>query len=61
LFFVGCASNESASSSGEAAPATGEASGGQDGVGEKTAYDGNTGSGLLMERYTSGRIEGYRE
>lgn len=29
-----------------------------DGVGEKTAYDGATGSGLLMERYKSGRIEG---
>ena len=31
------------------------------GSGEKTAYDGATGSGLLMERYKTGRIEGYRE
>ena len=27
----------------------------------KTAYEGNTGPGLLMERYKSGSIEGYRK
>lgn len=27
----------------------------------KTAYEGSTGTGLLMERYKSGQIEGYRE
>ncbi|WP_269523151.1 hypothetical protein [Coraliomargarita parva] len=27
---------------------------------EKTSYEGSTGSGLLMERYKDGRIEGYQ-
>jgi hypothetical protein len=63
LFFTGCASNETSSTStatptgGEAAPATAA----NDGAGEKTAYEGATGSGLLMERYKSGRIEGFRD
>ena len=61
LFFTGCASNETAATSEEAAPETGSASMGDEGSGEKTAYEGSTGSGLLMERYKSGRIEGYRE
>jgi hypothetical protein len=30
-------------------------------MGTKTAYDGATGSGLLMERYKAGQIEGYRD
>ena len=57
LFFAGCASKETASTEApaEAAPATGKS------VQAKTAYEGSTGSGLLMERYKSGSIEGYRE
>jgi len=58
--FTGCASNESASTSEEAAPVTGTAAS-DAGSGEKTAYEGSTGSGLLMERYKTGRIEGYRD
>lgn len=58
LFLGGCASKEAAPTSTEvsspAAPATG------DSVQSKTAYEGSTGSGLLMERYKSGSIEGYR-
>lgn len=61
LFFTGCASNETASTPEEAAPMTGSATMGNEGSGEKTAYEGSTGSGLLMERYKSGRIEGYRD
>lgn len=55
LLFAGCASKETASSEpAEVAAPTGEA------VQAKTAYEGSTGSGLLMERYKSGNIEGYR-
>ncbi|MGJ8650593.1 MAG: hypothetical protein ACSHX4_09560 [Opitutaceae bacterium] len=56
LFFAGCASNKTATSepAPQAAP-TGEA------ATAKTAYEGSTGSGLLMERYKSGSIEGYRD
>ncbi|MGZ0655867.1 hypothetical protein ACWPKO_10535 [Coraliomargarita sp. W4R53] len=61
LFFSGCASKETASTTEEAAPATGSATMGNDGAGQKTAYEGSTGSGLLMERYKSGDIEGYRK
>ncbi len=61
LFITGCASNETASTTEEAAPATGSAAASNDAAGEKTAYEGSTGSGLLMERYKSGRIEGYRD
>jgi PBP1b-binding outer membrane lipoprotein LpoB len=65
LFFAGCASKETASTSEEAGAATGAAAGnstaGDQGAGEKTAFDGSTGSGLLMERYKSGQIEGFRE
>jgi hypothetical protein len=60
LFFTGCASNEATSTNEEAAPATGSATMGNEGAGQKTAYEGSTGSGLLMERYKSGNIEGYR-
>lgn len=60
FFFAGCASNESASTTEEAAPATG-ATASDAGAGAKTAYEGSTGSGLLMERYKAGSIEGYRE
>ena len=61
IFFTGCATNENASTAEEAAPETGSATMDNEGAGEKTAYEGSTGSGLLMERYKSGRIEGYRE
>ena len=61
LFFSGCASNKTTSTSEEAAPATGSAADTEEGVLEKTAYEGSTGSGLLMERYKSGRIEGFRD
>lgn len=58
LIFVGCASNgDSKSASSAEAPAE-ETS---DTMGEKTAYEGSTGSGLLMERYKTGQIEGFRE
>ena len=61
LFFTGCASNENASASEEVAPATGTETMEADGAGQKTAYEGSTGSGLLMERYKAGSIEGYRD
>lgn len=61
LFFTGCASNESASTTEEVAPETGASTMGNEGSStNKTAYEGSTGSGLLMERYKSGQIEGYR-
>jgi len=60
LFFTGCASTETATTE-EAAPEAGTATVGNDGSGEKTAFEGSTGSGLLMERYKSGRIEGFRD
>lgn len=62
LFFAGCASNGS-SSANEEAPSTGEATATDTDAdaGAKTAYEGSTGSGLLMERYKAGSIEGYRE
>lgn len=59
LFLLGCAtsggsepvaSDESAAMEGSADVPTG-----------KTAYEGATGAGLLMERYKSGQIEGYRD
>jgi uncharacterized lipoprotein YajG len=59
LFFAGCASKEIATTESpeQVAPATGNSG---SSVGTRTAYDGNTGSGLLMERYKSGNIEGFR-
>ena len=67
LFFAGCASKETASTTEEAAPMTGSANAGaaagatDSGAHAKTAYEGSTGSGLLMERYKAGSIEGYRD
>lgn len=59
LFFLGCASSGgSKSASGEEAAATEDDSGA---IEAKTAYEGSTGTGLLMERYKSGQIEGYRD
>lgn len=60
LFFAGCASKETASTEAPA-ETTAPAMGNDSSAGAKTAYDGNTGSGLLMERYKSGSIEGYRK
>jgi len=67
LFFLGCATSETTSMQDESATAVGDSeSGALDGSNEsgaraKTAYEGSTGSGLLMERYKSGNISGYRE
>ena len=59
LLVFGCASSRDTDPVGEApTPAPKESSGA---MGTKTAYDGTTGSGLLMERYKAGQIEGYRE
>ena len=58
LIFTGCASNKTVST--ESAPAQ-EAPAATTGATAKTAYEGSTGSGLLMERYKTGAIEGYRE
>ena len=60
FFFVGCASQESASSQGEPATGTGSSDMSEERSTAKTAYEGSTGSGLLMERYKSGAIEGFR-
>lgn len=59
LFFLGCAtSGGSESVAGDEAAPSEESSGGMT---DKTAYEGSTGTGLLMERYKSGQIQGYRE
>lgn len=72
LFILGCASSRGGDTASTEAPAvvntsskdtttsttttttTSTATG-------KTAYEGSTGSGLLMERYKSGEIKGLRE
>jgi len=60
FIFAGCASDGGAeTATSEEATSTGDSS--YDGAGAKTAYEGSTGSGLLMERYKSGQIEGFRE
>jgi PBP1b-binding outer membrane lipoprotein LpoB len=60
IFFTGCASNTT-STSEEVAPETGAATMDSQAAPAKTAYEGSTGSGLLMERYKAGSIEGYRD
>ena len=61
LIIAGCAgsggSSESTSSSAEAS-SVGNDEAMSEQTGAKTAYDGSTGSGLLMERYKSGSIQG---
>ncbi len=61
LIIAGCAgsggSSESSSSSAEAS-SVGNDEAMSEQTGAKTAYDGSTGSGLLMERYKSGSIQG---
>ncbi|PXA04296.1 hypothetical protein DDZ13_07115 [Coraliomargarita sinensis] len=59
LFVLGCASSGGTESAGSEEPASAEDSSGS--MSNKTAYEGSTGSGLLMERYKSGQIEGYRD
>lgn len=59
-FAAGCAGGSSSGSSSEGS-SMGNESSAKTGSGEKTAYDGATGSGLLMERYKSGRIEGLND
>lgn len=59
LLFFGCASKDGSDATAtEEGPAAEETS---SSMGAKTAYEGSTGSGLLMERYKAGQIEGYRE
>jgi hypothetical protein len=60
FFFSGCATQDSESTQGETAPATGGPSQNESEVTAKTAYEGATGPGLLMERYKSGQIEGFK-
>jgi len=65
MFLAGCASSPSSSSSPSASGPEEAASMGSDEASTssssaKTAYDGSTGSGLLMERYKQGQIGGYR-
>lgn len=58
FFFIGFAST-----GGDESPATDGAAVEESSVGStgaKIAYDGSTGSGLLMERYKAGQIDGYR-
>lgn len=57
LFFIGCASSGGSEAASNEEPAAEDATGS---TGAKTAYEGSTGSGLLMERYKSGQIEGFR-
>jgi PBP1b-binding outer membrane lipoprotein LpoB len=61
LIFSGCASSggSETAASEEAAPMGDSAY--TDASDTKTAYDGSTGSGLLMERYKTGAIEGFRD
>ena len=62
LVFSGCATSGNSQNSSQ--PGSSEAASAQDTaepVDTKTAYEGSTGSGLLMERYKSGQIEGYRD
>lgn len=62
FIFAGCASTKKESSEAATSPATStessEASSSMNT--RKTSYDGSTGPGLLMERYKTGNIEGYR-
>jgi len=61
LFTFGCATSETASTAQEEAPTAGDSAASDTAPRAKTAYEGSTGSGLLMERYKSGNIDGYRD
>lgn len=59
LFILGCASSGgSESADSEEAAAMEDSAGTKD---TRTAYEGSTGSGLLMERYKVGQIKGYSD
>ncbi|NBB79331.1 MAG: hypothetical protein GVY36_07795 [Verrucomicrobia bacterium] len=58
LFVFGCATSETASTTDEAAPTAVTSADPETGPRAKTAYEGSTGSGLLMERYKTGEISG---
>ncbi|MFU8848558.1 MAG: hypothetical protein ACNA77_07560 [Opitutales bacterium] len=57
LFILGCASKNTSETASDPASETG-ASKSEQGV--RTAYEGQTGPKLLMERYQTGDIEGLR-
>lgn len=59
FFFAGCASSGTGKSGESAAAEEAPVFEGSS-TGAKTAYEGSTGSGLLMVRYKAGRIEGFR-
>lgn len=64
LFLFGCATGETPSTQDEVAPTVGGSEGGaldESGDRSEAVDEGPTGSGLLMERYKSGEISGYRE
>lgn len=61
LFIFGCATSETAPQAEEETSAMGDSFESGTGPRAKTAYEGSTGSGLLMERYKSGEIDGYRK
>lgn len=62
LFTFGCATSETAPNATEKeASAVGDSGEGDTAAPTKTAYEGSTGSGLLMERYKSGDISGFRD
>ena len=59
LLFLGCASSQqSKSTSAEGKTEKSEAA---QPVGARTAYDGETGPRLLMERYRTGEIQGLND
>ncbi|MFP4157268.1 MAG: hypothetical protein ACLFU4_06590 [Opitutales bacterium] len=62
VFFLGCAgTGGSSSSESDEAAGTGDEQAEVNQTGAKTAYEGSTGSGLLMERYKSGSIQGLND
>lgn len=61
LFTFGCATSDTASATTEEGPIAGDSAESDMGPRAKTAYEGSTGTGLLMERYKSGEISGFRD
>jgi uncharacterized protein YceK len=58
ILMFGCASTGSSDNTKEKAPESGASTSSDV---QKTAHDGTTGSGLLMDRYQSGQIPGFRD
>lgn len=58
FLLLGCASSTSSETSSDSAPETGTS---DSATGARTAYEGQTGSRLLMERYQTGEIQGLRD